>query len=66
MDFEFRSLTTSEEVNGAESIKTFELSLSRPIGINVEDTDDGYVTIMGISDKAAPVVKDTLRVGDRV
>lgn len=30
------------------------------------DTDDGYVTVMGISDKAAPEVKDNLRVGDRV
>jgi pentatricopeptide repeat protein len=30
------------------------------------ETEDGYVTIMGISDKAAPVVKKNLRVGDRV
>jgi hypothetical protein len=33
---------------------------------NLTDTDNGYVTIMGISNKAAPVVRDTLRVGDRV
>ncbi len=30
------------------------------------DTEDGYVTIMGISDKATPVVKERLQVGDRV
>jgi len=65
MDFEFRSLGL-DEANGADAVKSFELSLSRPIGINVEDTDDGYVTITGISDNAAPAVKDTLRLGDRV
>mmetsp|Transcript_37674 Transcript_37674/g.80459 ORF Transcript_37674/g.80459 Transcript_37674/m.80459 type:complete len:1090 (-) Transcript_37674:62-3331(-) len=66
MDFEFRHLSPGEEANGVEAVKSFELSLSRPIGINVEDTDDGFVTITGISDKAATVVKDVLRVGDRV
>ncbi len=30
------------------------------------ETEDGYVTITGISDKAAPVVQNNLRVGDRV
>lgn len=35
MDFEFRRLAP-EEVEGMESVKSFELSLSRPIGINVE------------------------------
>ena len=30
------------------------------------DTDDGFITIMGISDKASSIVKDNLRVGDRV
>jgi len=49
-----------------EMVNSFELSLSRPIGINVEDTDDGFVTITGISDQAAPVVKDVLLPGDRV
>lgn len=36
MDFEFRHLTSMEEENGVEAVKSFELSLSRPIGINVE------------------------------
>lgn len=31
-----------------------------------EDTDDGYITVTGISDKASDVVKDNIRVGDRV
>jgi hypothetical protein len=35
MDFEFRQLT-SDEVDSTEVVQTFELSLSRPIGINVE------------------------------
>jgi pentatricopeptide repeat protein len=30
------------------------------------DTDDGYVTVTGISDKASPIVRDNIRVGDRV
>ena len=36
-----------------------------PLFVSI-DTDDGYVTILGISDKAAPMVKDNLRIGDRV
>jgi pentatricopeptide repeat protein len=32
----------------------------------LEDTDDGYVTVTGISDKATSIVTDNLRVGDRV
>ncbi|KAL9181558.1 hypothetical protein ACHAXT_010363 [Thalassiosira profunda] len=66
MDFEFKRLTEGGMEGITENVKSFELSLSRPIGINVEDTDDGYVTIMGISDQAAPVVKNNLRIGDRV
>lgn len=30
------------------------------------DTDDGYITVTGISDKASSIVTDNLRVGDRV
>ena len=33
---------------------------------NPTDTDDGNITIMGISDKAALVLRDTLCMGDRV
>ncbi|KAL7542112.1 hypothetical protein ACHAXR_011528 [Thalassiosira sp. AJA248-18] len=66
MDFEFRRLLSEDLNGGFEAVKSFELALSRPIGINVEDSDDGYVTITGISDKAAPVVRDNLLVGDRV
>lgn len=35
MDFEFRRLAP-DEVDAVEAVKSFELSLSRPIGINVE------------------------------
>ncbi len=31
-----------------------------------EDTDDGFVTVTGISDKASEVVSENIRVGDRV
>mmetsp|Transcript_39912 Transcript_39912/g.96065 ORF Transcript_39912/g.96065 Transcript_39912/m.96065 type:complete len:1105 (+) Transcript_39912:280-3594(+) len=65
MEFQFRRLA-SEKMDGEEGVHSFELSLSRPIGINVDDTDDGFITIMGISDKASSIVKDNLRVGDRV
>lgn len=34
--------------------------------ISPEDTDDGYVTVTGISDKASEVVAKNIRVGDRV
>mmetsp|Transcript_12726 Transcript_12726/g.25465 ORF Transcript_12726/g.25465 Transcript_12726/m.25465 type:complete len:1100 (-) Transcript_12726:51-3350(-) len=64
MDFEFRRLTVDKVE--AESVQSFELSLARPIGINVEDTDDGYVTVTGISDKASEVVANNIRIGDRV
>ncbi|KAL7488499.1 hypothetical protein ACHAW6_014093 [Cyclotella cf. meneghiniana] len=66
MDFEFRRLGVHEGTEQLNNINSFELTLSRPIGINVEDTDDGYVTITGISSKASSAVTDNLRVGDRV
>jgi len=65
MDFEFRRRVNGEDI-GVEAVESFELSLSRPIGINIEETDDGYVTVTGISDKAAPEVVDNLQIGDRV
>jgi len=65
MEFEFRRLTQGFTA-ATEAVETIDLSLSRPIGINVEDTDDGYVSVTGISDKATPVVTENLRVGDRV
>ena len=66
MEFEFRRFGAYQGLDPLDSVKTFELNLSRPIGINVEDTDDGYVTVTGISDKASHLVSDNLRIGDRV
>jgi len=36
MDFEFRRLVSDQVDGGVEAVQSFELSLSRPIGINVE------------------------------
>ena len=36
MDFEFRRLDALEGSDIADNIKSFELNLSRPIGINIE------------------------------
>ncbi|KAL7551689.1 hypothetical protein ACHAWF_014875 [Thalassiosira exigua] len=68
MDFEFKRTADDIEFINEDgvAVEAFQMSLSRPIGINVEDTDDGYVTVVGISDKAAPAVRDSLRIGDRV
>jgi hypothetical protein len=44
MDFEFRHVTC-EEVDTTEVVQTFELSLSRPIGINVEGENSAKYTI---------------------
>jgi len=49
-----------------ELVQEFELSLSRPMGINIEDTPDGYVRISGFTDDAPKKVTDKLQVGDRI
>ena len=48
-------------------VNSFELTLTRPLGFEVAEGDDGYVQITAINDdKASNLVKFGLRVGDRV
>lgn len=53
-------------ISEAEVVQEFEMSLSRPMGIHIEDTTDGYVQISGFTDEAPKLVTDKLQVGDRI
>lgn len=51
MDFEFHRLA-SEEGDGAEAVQSFELSLLRPIGINVEGETQNVICLQRSIDRA--------------
>jgi pentatricopeptide repeat protein len=44
----------------------FQLTLTKPIGLLLKETEDGYVTIAGIKENAPNLVKHALQAGDRV
>jgi len=50
----------------AELVQEFEMSLSRPMGIHIEDNKDGYVRVSGFTDDAPDHVTNTLKIGDRI
>jgi len=64
MQVEFQRAGTF--VPDAELVQEFELSLSRPMGIHIEDTHDGYVQISGFTEDVPDFVTHNLRVGDRI
>jgi len=65
MKFQFQR---SDEtlIGESELVQEFELSLSRPMGIHIEDTKDGFVQISGFTDDVPTYVKSKLQVGDRI
>ncbi|CAJ1953306.1 unnamed protein product [Cylindrotheca closterium] len=44
----------------------FELSLSKPIGMQLKETDDGFVVVTGLTENAPTLVRYAVKVGDRV
>jgi len=44
----------------------FELSLTKPIGLLLQETQDGYVEVSGFTENAPNLVKYAVKVGDRV
>ncbi|KAL3913808.1 MAG: hypothetical protein SGILL_006345, partial [Bacillariaceae sp.] len=44
----------------------FELTLSRPIGLELKETEDGYVEVTGFTEKASTLVRYAVKVGDRI
>ena len=44
----------------------FELTLTKPIGIQLRETTDGYVEVSGFTENAPTLVRYAVRVGDRV
>jgi len=65
MKFQFKrdgfSITSSDEI-----VKDFEMSLMRPLGVNIADKEDGFVTVTGFTEKASMLVRERLMIGDRV
>eukprot|EP00557_Chaetoceros_sp_GSL56_P012533 CAMPEP_0176482110 /NCGR_PEP_ID=MMETSP0200_2-20121128/3198_1 /TAXON_ID=947934 /ORGANISM="Chaetoceros sp., Strain GSL56" /LENGTH=1118 /DNA_ID=CAMNT_0017878399 /DNA_START=2367 /DNA_END=5720 /DNA_ORIENTATION=+ len=55
-----------DQVCTSELVQEFEMSLTRPMGIHIEDTQDGYVRISGFTDDAPDRVINKLKVGDRI
>lgn len=55
-----------ELIGEAEMVQEFELTLTRPMGIHIEDTPEGYVQISGFTDDVSPTVSNRLKVGDRI
>lgn len=44
----------------------YELSLTRPIGLMLQESEDGYVEVTGYTESAPTLVKYAVQVGDRV
>lgn len=64
MQFQFRRVGALQ--SEAEIVQEFELNLTRPMGIHIEDSQEGYVQISGFTDDAPEIVRSRLRVGDRI
>eukprot|EP00535_Pseudo-nitzschia_heimii_P011711 CAMPEP_0197194020 /NCGR_PEP_ID=MMETSP1423-20130617/28481_1 /TAXON_ID=476441 /ORGANISM="Pseudo-nitzschia heimii, Strain UNC1101" /LENGTH=1084 /DNA_ID=CAMNT_0042647373 /DNA_START=358 /DNA_END=3612 /DNA_ORIENTATION=+ len=59
MEFEFQHL--------AETLDNqFELTLTRPIGFNLKETEDGYVEVVGFTPKASKLARYAVQPGDRI
>lgn len=59
MEFEFQRLVETVD-------NQFELSLTRPIGFNLKETEDGYVEVVGFTPKASRLARYAVQPGDRI
>eukprot|EP00531_Pseudo-nitzschia_arenysensis_P001163 CAMPEP_0116148964 /NCGR_PEP_ID=MMETSP0329-20121206/18667_1 /TAXON_ID=697910 /ORGANISM="Pseudo-nitzschia arenysensis, Strain B593" /LENGTH=988 /DNA_ID=CAMNT_0003645191 /DNA_START=500 /DNA_END=3466 /DNA_ORIENTATION=- len=59
MEFEFQRLVETVD-------NQFELTLTRPIGFNLKETEDGYVEVTGFTPKASKLARCAVRPGDRI
>jgi len=44
----------------------FELELSKPLGIEIDEDDDGYVVVTGFNENASKLVRNGIQQGDRI
>jgi len=51
---------------GSTSRQLFELSLTRPLGFQIKESNDGYIVVSAINGKASKLVRKGLQVGDRL
>lgn len=65
-DMKFQFQRSGAQISATQVVEEFELSLTRPMGIHVEDTEAGYVRISGFTDNPLSIVEKALRVGDRI
>jgi len=61
IDFQFQRASEA-----GVSAQTYELTLARPIGIEIEETPDGYVQVTGFTENAPRLVKYAINIGDRI
>lgn len=60
VDLQFESLSEVTQRN------LFELTLTKPLGFQIQETDDGWVEVSAIHDNAPNLVRYAVQVGDRV
>lgn len=66
-ELEIRFHRSREHIAASEVVESFELSIPRPIGIQLQDSQDGKVIISGISaNKSSSSAESMLKVGDRI
>ncbi|KAL3935979.1 MAG: hypothetical protein SGBAC_008605 [Bacillariaceae sp.] len=59
IEMEFQRIGDTED-------NQFELSLSKPIGMQLKDTNDGYVVVTGFTENASTLIRYAVKVGDRL
>jgi len=59
MEFEFQRLVETVD-------NQFELTLARPIGFNLQETNEGYVEVIGFTPKASKLARYAVQPGDRI
>jgi len=50
----------------AKTDNRYELDIVKPVGIEIEEDDEGYVVVTGFDDSASRLVRKGVRVGDRI
>jgi len=65
MDFQFQRISNKAYVEQSQVVEEFELELTRPIGIEINDSEDGHVVITNFASNDTPASKQ-LNLGDRI
>eukprot|EP00542_Grammatophora_oceanica_P011517 CAMPEP_0194040620 /NCGR_PEP_ID=MMETSP0009_2-20130614/12585_1 /TAXON_ID=210454 /ORGANISM="Grammatophora oceanica, Strain CCMP 410" /LENGTH=1010 /DNA_ID=CAMNT_0038683811 /DNA_START=131 /DNA_END=3163 /DNA_ORIENTATION=+ len=62
MDFQFQRMEEGQAITAGR----FEMKLPRPLGLQIKETEDGYVVVTGYTESASKLVRMAVQVGDRI